>query len=189
MPEMPGVMTDILISMDDRLRLIRIGKKSGLGLAKKLVVTCMNWLKLANISWNLSVLVGIGRIFVGSWFPNDQRLQVPLLLQLAARRCEAVRHHWHQVLHTSFSPNQPNKIRLSKVSHPILHQCSGTPSWPDRYSLGVWSKLEVRSRSLRIRRCQSSLRWLLSRMIKLSQTHIGEHFKEQSKIWTQCKIV
>ena len=42
MPEMPGVMTDILISMDDRLRLIRIGKKSGLGLAKKLVVTCMN---------------------------------------------------------------------------------------------------------------------------------------------------
>lgn len=37
MPEMPGVMTDILISMDDRLRLIRIGKKSGLGLAK-------NWL-------------------------------------------------------------------------------------------------------------------------------------------------
>ena len=36
MPEMPGVMTDILISMDDRLRLIRIGKKSGLGLAKKI---------------------------------------------------------------------------------------------------------------------------------------------------------
>ena len=29
MPEMPGVMTDILISMDDRLGLIGIGKRLG----------------------------------------------------------------------------------------------------------------------------------------------------------------
>ena len=44
MPEMPGVMTDILISMDDRL-----------GLAKVWVGIGQKWLGS----------VGIGRIFVG----------------------------------------------------------------------------------------------------------------------------
>ena len=58
------------------------------------------WLKIARagIGLNWSGLVEFLLELVGLGFLDDQRLQVPLLFQLAARRCEAVRHYWHQVL-------------------------------------------------------------------------------------------
>ena len=81
MPEMPGVMTDILISMDDRSRF--------------LFFAIFPRTSVRNYFENL-FQIGLcphSKLNEESGFVDCESPQVPLLLQLAARRREAVRHH------------------------------------------------------------------------------------------------
>ena len=54
MPEMPGVMTDILISMDDRLTLIGSGKKMVAVGQNQLGLVHIGTLDLVNFYWDWS---------------------------------------------------------------------------------------------------------------------------------------
>ena len=88
-----------------------------------------------------------------SRFVDCESPQVPLLLQLAARRREAVRHHWHQVPWLPRTSSGISLIQSSNLEHLTAHWWSGTPSWLDRYSSAGWSRLEDLSRWSRTRRC------------------------------------
>ena len=95
MPEMPGVMTDILISMDDRSRFPVFLQFSNTKLFWTLIPNRI--VSSLQNEWGEQIC----------WLCEFH--QVPLLLQLAARRREAVRHHWHQV---PWLPRTSNGISL-----------------------------------------------------------------------------
>ena len=169
MPEMPGVMTDILISMDDRSRFpvfFAIFSRTG----QDSLFSCNFFQDRSRFPVFFAIfprtpirnyfehLFQIGlcphsKMNEESRFVDCEFHQVPLLLQLAARRREAVRHHWHQVPWLPRTSNGFSLIQPSNLEHLTAHWCSGTPSWLDRYSSAGWSRLEDLSRWSRTRRC------------------------------------
>ena len=149
MPEMPGVMTDILISMDDRLGLIGIGKR---------------------LVWDYFFLVWLVELFLGLDGGDLLMTKDCRFLYFSNWLHGDVRQY--DITDTRSFTSQPNSrpnetFKSAKSSILRHHQCSGTPSWPGKYFLGVWSKLEAQSRLSRIRRCLSSHRWILFTMNKL----------------------
>ena len=169
MPEMPGVMTDILISMDDRSRFpvfFAIFSRTG----QDSLFSCNFFQDRSRFPVFFAIfprtpiqnyfehllkidLCPHSKLNEESRFVDCESPQVPLLLQLAARRREAVRHHWHQVPWLPRTSSGISLIQSSNLEHLTAHWWSGTPSWLDRYSSAGWSRLEDLSRWSRTRRC------------------------------------
>ena len=96
MPEMPGVMTDILISMDDRSRFPVFFCNFFKGRSRfPVFFAIFPRTPIQNYFEHLLKidLCPHSKLNEESRFVDCESPQVPLLLQLAARRREAVRHH------------------------------------------------------------------------------------------------